>query len=258
MSTARSRSRASHSRPRISRHTPSVPYISQVENLILPDGTVGEETAELLNDLAHPGPHSPLFGDSDFSTDSEPPLSEQTAAIENGGSSNAKKLPWWKTPSPWWYVITCKASGAKPSSFIFSRLLATTPFTAIAMSATLAPRIEIYTSLACRVHKPEIFKHSFPTVDHGISATDKVIVSNHSFSSPVLLSPILDTIIAPSGEFAYQNQSQPANPNLCASDPVVQAAVAKLTTGKLSDHMSTYFRPAGMSYAHAASFHTAI
>lgn len=128
----------------------------------------------------------------------------------------------------------------------------------------MAPRIEVYTSLACRVHKPEIFKQSFPNIDHGIFETEtvKVAVDNHSFSFPILPSlilPGLETIIAPSNSFSYQNVIQPANPNLCASDPIVQAAVAKLSTGKLSDHMSlTYFRLCILYYVHAASFHDAI
>lgn len=83
-----------------------------------------------------------------------------------------------------------------------SRILVLTPFTAIAMSATLAPRIEIYTMLACSVHKPDIFERSYMS----------------SFMPSALNSNLI--------------QNARASENLCASDPVVQAAVAKLTAGE--------------------------
>jgi len=68
------------------------------------------------------------------------------------------------------------------------------PFIVIAMSATLTPRIEIYTILACRLLRPDIY--------HGESM-------NLMFT------------------FA------PTRNQLCAADPVVQAAVAKVATGVL-------------------------
>lgn len=64
------------------------------------------------------------------------------------------------------------------------RLLLSMPFTATAFAATLAPKVEIYTELACATHRPEIL----PAV------------------------------------FAFVGKANP-----CASDPVVQAAVAKLS-----------------------------
>ncbi|KAK2466711.1 hypothetical protein APHAL10511_000969 [Amanita phalloides] len=90
--------------------------------------------------------------------------------------------PWWKRSSPWWllYVI---------------------PFTAIAASATLAPRVEVYTMLACKIHRPH---------DHfslaGSVASWWHVISTRGSGSEVLDDP----------------------KDLCASDPVVQAAVAKL------------------------------
>lgn len=63
------------------------------------------------------------------------------------------------------------------------------------MSTTLAPRIEIYTMLVCRVVRPDIYYDQS--------------------QSGLLSSP----------------QPVPNLPQLCAADPVVQAAVAKLSTG---------------------------
>jgi len=68
------------------------------------------------------------------------------------------------------------------------------PFIVIAMSATLTPRIEIYTILACRLLRPDIY---------------------HDESMSLM------------STFA-QTRSQ-----LCAADPVVQTAVAKIATGVL-------------------------
>ncbi|KAM6500295.1 Major facilitator superfamily domain containing protein [Amanita muscaria] len=86
-------------------------------------------------------------------------------------------VPWWKIPSPLW-------------------LLCLIPFSAIAMVSTLAPRIEIYTLLACKVHNPDVF--------------------NQSNS---LLSRSVHNLLP---QISAQDTQR------CASDPVVQAAVAKL------------------------------
>ncbi|TRM62597.1 hypothetical protein BD626DRAFT_569746 [Schizophyllum amplum] len=52
------------------------------------------------------------------------------------------RRPWYRRPGTWW-------------------ILAIIPFSTAAMSATLAPRVEIYTRLVCRVHKPDIFKENY-------------------------------------------------------------------------------------------------
>jgi hypothetical protein len=105
------------------------------------------------------------------------------------------------------------------------------PFAAIATSSTIAPRIEIYTTLACSILRPDHgespqqpdilgFLHSndciFPaaSVAHQSSCmdisdvfmTDKSLQTNNTVDTP------------------------PTRKQRCASDPVVQAAVAKLTS----------------------------
>lgn len=80
----------SSSRPPNSRNTTSaVPYVTDPESLILPDGPVGEDAAELLQEFAHPHHHAAedtLVGSSD----------------DEGDDGSKTTRPWWKTPSPWW------------------------------------------------------------------------------------------------------------------------------------------------------------
>lgn len=186
----------SHSR---SRHrdiaSSSVPYVPQAESLILPDGAVGEEAAELLAEFVHPNHHQDegTIGLEDDDGNSDDKLANK----------KARKLPWWKRPSPWW-------------------LLAILPFTSIAMSATMAPRIEIYTILACSVHKPDIFKQSFPGLELGLVEEPRQLPTHSS-------AQLIDRIYPSYSTNKATNESVPTKPNLCASDPVVQAAVAKLT-----------------------------
>ena len=100
------------------------------------------------------------------------------------------------------------------------------PFTAIAMATTIAPRIEIYTMLVCSVYKPDIFKQNYPGVDASrldLSAPNLASVAPSPTLIPIYL-PELITEPPKSG-----NNS--TLPNQCASDPVVQAEVARLTAG---------------------------
>ena len=82
------------------------------------------------------------------------------------------------------------------------------------MSATVAPRIDIYTFLACSVHKPDIFER---TLRLGGYPGFPNVTSPHLVLHPI--TPGVET-------FSY------ATANPCASDPVVQAAVATLTAGE--------------------------
>ena len=99
------------------------------------------------------------------------------------------------------------------------------------MSAMIAPRIEIYTTLACRVHKPDIFEQSFPGLELGLVDASGVFGQlPHTDSSGLLIDqvyrpPLTDN----SGRTTREKPT--TKPNRCASDPVVQAAVAKLTAG---------------------------
>jgi len=94
----------------------------------------------------------------------------------------------------------------------------------------IAPRIEIYTTLACRVHKPDIFEQSFPGLELGLVDTSGVFGQLHTDSSELLVDQIYRPRLTDSlGQTTRENPA--TKPNRCASDPVVQAAVAKLTAG---------------------------
>ncbi|KAJ7724442.1 MFS general substrate transporter [Mycena maculata] len=181
----------SRSRSRASRNTPGSHSVSYAQS-VLPDGPVDEETVQLLNELIHPN------HDQDQTLVDDDPEGDFQ-------QSERQHLPWWRRPSPW--------------------LLVATPISATAMSATMAPKVEIYTLLVCSVHKPEIFK-------------DRHLSSVHvpSFLQPHEQSSV-GTTFPPSFDIATSNSTslvasmnEPPKPNPCASDPVVAAAVARLAT----------------------------
>ncbi|EKM82440.1 hypothetical protein AGABI1DRAFT_68063 [Agaricus bisporus var. burnettii JB137-S8] len=126
---------------------------------------VYEETAELFHHFAHP----------ERQTTDDTLIGE---VIDEEEEAKIKKLPWWKRPSPYW-------------------LLCVLPFTAVAMTALLAPRVEIYTILVCRQIKPDIY------------------YEKSSLAGTALLS---------------SSASTPTRSQLCAADPVVQAGVSKFAT----------------------------
>src|ERR1700722_2037482 len=107
------------------------------------------------------------------------------------------------------------------------------PFSAIVASATIAPRIEIYTALACRAHRPEYLScgKDNPNVTHYQSVTH-LSEMNISFHRSLLDFP-LDRHHSVDFIFTAPSQNDTGQqPNRCTSDPVVRAAVAKLTLGK--------------------------
>ncbi|OCH93392.1 MFS general substrate transporter [Obba rivulosa] len=179
------------SRPRASRNqsVASVPYLPQdAEGLLFPnlDAQIGEGAAELLQEFVHLRRH-----------ESEGTVVDEDAADPEGGlvlddlpdehgPARDQGLPWYKKSSPWWIL-----------SFV--------PFSTIVLAATVAPRIEILTRIACDALRPDY------TVGRGREDEDLF------------------------GQLYALNSSEPRlgafdDPNwkLCASDPVVMAAVAKL------------------------------
>ncbi|CDO72941.1 hypothetical protein BN946_scf185002.g126 [Trametes cinnabarina] len=171
----------STSRPRGSRNTTasSIPLLLQgPEDLIVPGGSIGEETAELLHEFVHPHHDSEqtLAEDGDAAESDLDEQEEQEYVIDHAWR---EKLPWWKRPSPWWF-------------------LGYVPFAAIAMTVTAAAKIELYTYLACEVHKPTV------NPDHDV---------------PSFLSNANGT---------YQTVFDHPDQRVCHADPVVSAAVAEL------------------------------
>jgi hypothetical protein len=89
-------------------------------------------------------------------------------------------------------------------------MMAFVPFSAAIGTAKLAPQIELYIALVCGALRPE-----YTADTHGTS-----------FHTPAgaLLSQAMPFI-------SFSSLGGISSPDLCAADPVVQAAVAKLSTG---------------------------
>ncbi|KIY72114.1 MFS general substrate transporter [Cylindrobasidium torrendii FP15055 ss-10] len=163
-------------------------------NMVLSDGTITEQTAELLHEFVHPHQHT------EDTLVAEGPYEDEDAAVDAELKARAK-LPWWKRPSPYW-------------------ILAMMPVSSISFTSTIAPRIEVYTQLACAYHRPEIFELQ----DQSSVRTNGLLAPSH---------PTLDTeryhnatttvFFEPISEIAQ------AVPPTCATDPVVHAAVTKLS-----------------------------
>ena len=108
--------------------------------------------------------------------------------------------------------------------FIHGRLLVLIPFTSIAVSSTIAPRIEIYTALACT----DIYGESFQRLDilDFVQQSNDPAAVHQSGSLDVFDAFMIDKSLR-----FNDADPPPTRKQRCASDPVVQAAVAKLSTG---------------------------
>jgi hypothetical protein len=130
-------------------------------------------------------------------------------------SANVSALPWWKRPSPVW-------------------LLAFIPISSLFGSATLAPKLEIYTTVVCYIHKPDIFRDA-PASWHGQQSVPLLSLSSAVDSAPFHLS-------------AHSNPWYKA----CAADPDVNAEAAKLAAGA-SHHVSIFASSSHSPPLHAQS-----
>ncbi len=105
------------------------------------------------------------------------------------------------------------------------------------MSATLAPRVEVYTTLACAVHKPDILKQSFSDVALGhrvaLRDSESSTLDFHARShDPIEITFPKSHHFLNYKSFSEANRNSP-NRNLCAADPVIQAATAKFIAGQI-------------------------
>ena len=127
------------------------------------------------------------------------------------------------------------ALNSKKSRFhgFCDRLLIIMPFTSIATSATAAPRIEIYTTLACSIHRPDIFGESSQQLDilDFVQPLNNYRIPAAHQSGSIDMSDAF--MIGKSLQFKDAD-TPPTRKQRCASDPVVQAAVAKLITSVYS------------------------
>ncbi|KAG2157241.1 major facilitator superfamily domain-containing protein [Suillus clintonianus] len=184
-------------------------YIPQSEELIImPGGSVDEQN---LHDTAHPHrqSESTLVGQDGSSFDREDDEHDEEVTAW-------KALPWWKRPSPYWLVFA-------------------TPLASIGFSAVIGPRVEMYTVLACRVHAPAL-QYEPNSMLH-LAQPYSMLSKNMAKTLHVDFN--LDEPSAASVSAQPVSLYVPANPgpqqehvpdrDQCASDPVVQAAVAKLS-----------------------------
>lgn len=238
VSKSRSRSNASHR---------GHPYLAtHPDDFILPEGSITEEQVGLLQEFVHPHRHGRNTVDSDATA-----INEED---EEDDELNFKNRPWYKRPSPLW-------------------LLGITPLTSIAMTACLAPRVELYTQLVCRALKPEYAAGGEHDPLLGFSNTIRVasVVNGLDISlrhQPHAPASSLSTLLISSknqSDIAYlhphvfstsssKRDQEDDRDNQCASDPTVQAAAAKLiavlttTTGLLSCLTTTFWASLSDSY----------
>lgn len=116
------------------------------------------------------------------------------------------------------------------------------PISGIGFSAAFAPRVEVYTSLACRVHKPQFFPDSPPgsfcqPLDYDSSPSPQTGSATFSpTQSDVDQSPFLFVPYSAHYASGSRFEDDPNTRKKCATDPDVQAAVASLLAS-LSWHL---------------------
>lgn len=121
------------------------------------------------------------------------------------------------------FLLYTKPAAFPATSFVSSRLVFGAPLSSIGYSAAFAPRVEVYTQLACRVHKPEYFPgspssvFSQPLISH---------VARVSITSPTKTGAVGDPSYLFIPNATYED---PETRKKCATDPDVQAKVARLS-----------------------------
>lgn len=118
-----------------------------------------------------------------------------------------------------------------------ARLIVGTFFSSIGFAALLAPKVALYTALACRVHRPEYLADINSLHSFAFPLTYNVNVANAAI--PYLFGgrEIVANAVSPflsnstySSSLDYTSEG-PGSEQKCASDPVVQAVVARLNAG---------------------------
>ncbi|KIJ16785.1 hypothetical protein PAXINDRAFT_74219 [Paxillus involutus ATCC 200175] len=179
-------------------------YIPQAGRAFFPDNNVDEQAAEYVH---HQEEYTLLAADDMDSPVTDDQEDEQHAEE----TASWKRLSWWKRPSPYWVVFGI-------------------PIGSMGYSATFAPRVDMYTSLACRAHSPEYdqgvyqWSHNEP-VTHaaGIPVPGGLVDNNNTIVDPSFV--LLPNSTSP----LEYTQKESDTRQRCASDPVVQAVVARLS-----------------------------
>jgi hypothetical protein len=79
-------------------------------SLVLPDGQVDNETAELLHEFVHSHPHTPVEELSDPTKIGGPQVDK--IALETQRRERAAR-PWWRRPSATWFMFRRSQTLAK-------------------------------------------------------------------------------------------------------------------------------------------------
>ncbi|KAH7099879.1 MFS general substrate transporter [Auriculariales sp. MPI-PUGE-AT-0066] len=111
--------------------------ISDAQALLAPEGDLGQNTTDMLEAIS-PHPHQ-----RDYTLIEEEDVEDDELEAQN----HQPQKPWWKRPSPWW-------------------ILGAMPLSSIAMATTIAPRVQIYTRLACMAHRPEYMSETTQLTAH--------------------------------------------------------------------------------------------
>ncbi|OJA15920.1 hypothetical protein AZE42_11218 [Rhizopogon vesiculosus] len=212
-------------------------YMPQPEGLILPSVPVGEQAPEILYDIVHPHEqteHTLVDQDGSFHLDIED--EEHDAEV-----TAWKALPWWKRPSPYWLILG-------------------TPLASIGVAAVIAPRVEMFTILACRVHAPEYEPNNiYPVQSHSVLSMNTtgtegwftLDVPSVTYESPQPMSMYIPVSPSPLKQLVPDR-------NQCASDPVVQAAVAQLSAGPSDHHNGRFELPYNRLVGLSEALHSVI
>ncbi|KAH7912214.1 MFS general substrate transporter [Hygrophoropsis aurantiaca] len=187
---------------------------SQFNDLVPPtsNGFIDEPTAEIIDELVSPHHEAEETLVSSEEEEDEGHLEEV---------AGWQKRPWWRRPSFVWLLVAM-------------------PMSSIGFSSTLAPRVELYTMLVCRIDRPEYISNSHFSDQYPYSAL-KPLVAHSNLSLPALENVIPAS--EHSDDLELHGVLIPAITNIslskyeivsgdtrkqCAADPVVQAATAKL------------------------------
>ncbi|KAG8697676.1 hypothetical protein FRC08_006378 [Ceratobasidium sp. 394] len=141
-----------------------------------------------------------ILGDNPRSSSPQPP-------------AHATRTPWYKTPSPLWLI---------PASIL----------TAMLMGATIAPRTELYIKLACNELRPDyLFLPPPPLALYDVGKPAPVEHQSLDMQDePIPPSPETPIYVPPPPRPKKPSILLPGPNKMCAADPKVQGAVAKLST----------------------------
>ncbi|KAH9062341.1 MFS general substrate transporter [Lactarius vividus] len=150
------------------------PYSSV--NTIPPEGQLGDEAAELLHEFVYSHSHASIEDLPNLNMYDGGGVDIDKVALEVQRGEHAAR-PWWRRASATWFVVLC-------------------PLSAIAVSALIAPRLQLFTDLVCK----ELDDRQWDLAGAGAGAGRKV---------------------------GFVGTTRPVP---CAADPVVQMNVTKLLT----------------------------